>query len=149
MCFVCPKKTGYFNPCHVTAGECMVDAFLICKRRQRLQKKILISPFSVYSFFTHTQSTVRFIETAANQDWAVQEQTVRLYNLQLERERLRKRQQEIKSHVSHSRESDSWAPAITRGRTQEVMRFDSILSSPDGRRSVPVRYCRSHPSGVR
>ena len=45
---------------------------------------------------------IRFLSIifiAANQDWAAQEQTVRLYNLQMERERLRRRQQEIKSHV--------------------------------------------------
>lgn len=41
----------------------------------------------------------------ANQDWAAQEQSLRIFNLQLERERLKRRQQEIaKLNVSWIRE---------------------------------------------
>lgn len=35
------------------------------------------------------------ITLTANQDWAAQEQNLRIFNLQLERERLKRRQQEI------------------------------------------------------
>jgi protein yorkie len=53
----------------------------------------------------------------ANQDWAAQEQTVRLFNLQLERERLRRRQQEIKSHIGVG--EDPFLSGITDHTRQE------------------------------
>lgn len=38
---------------------------------------------------------VTLFKLSANQDWAAQEQSLRIFNLQLERERLKRRQQEI------------------------------------------------------
>lgn len=38
---------------------------------------------------------VTLFQFLANQDWAAQEQSLRIFNLQLERERLKRRQQEI------------------------------------------------------
>ncbi|XP_058838372.1 transcriptional coactivator yorkie isoform X2 [Topomyia yanbarensis] len=67
----------------------------------------------------------------ANQDWAVQEQTVRLYNLQLERERLRKRQQEIKSHMGE----DPFLSGLTDHSRQESA--DSGLSESSISQSMP------------
>lgn len=67
----------------------------------------------------------------ANQDWAVQEQTVRLYNLQLERERLRKRQQEIKSHMGE----DPFLSGLTDHSRQES--GDSGLSESSISHSMP------------
>lgn len=69
--------------------------------------------------------------TNANQDWAVQEQTVRLYNLQLERERLRKRQQEIKSHMGE----DPFLSGLTDHSRQES--GDSGLSESSISQSMP------------
>lgn len=43
-----------------------------------------------------------YSKPSVNQDWAAQEQSLRLFNLQLERERLKRRQQEIKLNVSVS-----------------------------------------------
>ncbi|XP_038115950.1 transcriptional coactivator yorkie isoform X2 [Culex quinquefasciatus] len=68
---------------------------------------------------------------SANQDWAVQEQTVRLYNLQLERERLRKRQQEIKSHMGE----DPFLSGLTDHSRQES--GDSGLSESSISHSMP------------
>ncbi|XP_058838371.1 transcriptional coactivator yorkie isoform X1 [Topomyia yanbarensis] len=67
----------------------------------------------------------------SNQDWAVQEQTVRLYNLQLERERLRKRQQEIKSHMGE----DPFLSGLTDHSRQESA--DSGLSESSISQSMP------------
>lgn len=67
----------------------------------------------------------------SNQDWAVQEQTVRLYNLQLERERLRKRQQEIKSHMGE----DPFLSGLTDHSRQES--GDSGLSESSISHSMP------------
>lgn len=67
----------------------------------------------------------------SNQDWAVQEQTVRLYNLQLERERLRKRQQEIKSHMGE----DPFLSGLTEHSRQES--GDSGLSESSISHSMP------------
>lgn len=67
----------------------------------------------------------------SNQDWAVQEQTVRLYNLQLERERLRKRQQEIKSHMGE----DPFLSGLTDHSRQES--GDSGLSESSISQSMP------------
>jgi ABC-type phosphate transport system auxiliary subunit len=57
--------------------------------------KIIFHFFSLT--FTPNQSTLikRLITVTANQDWAAQEQNLRIFNLQLERERLKRRQQEI------------------------------------------------------
>ncbi|XP_055620401.1 transcriptional coactivator yorkie isoform X2 [Toxorhynchites rutilus septentrionalis] len=78
----------------------------------------------------------------ANQDWAVQEQTVRLYNLQLERERLRKRQQEIKSHMGedpflsglsdhHSRQESADSGLSESSISQSMPHTPDFLSSID------------------
>uniref|UniRef100_A0AAG5D728 WW domain-containing protein n=1 Tax=Anopheles atroparvus TaxID=41427 RepID=A0AAG5D728_ANOAO len=77
----------------------------------------------------------------ANQDWAVQEQTVRLYNLQLERERLRKRQQEIKSHMGddpflsgiadHTRQESGDSGLSESSMTQSMSNTPDFLSSID------------------
>ncbi|XP_055620400.1 transcriptional coactivator yorkie isoform X1 [Toxorhynchites rutilus septentrionalis] len=78
----------------------------------------------------------------SNQDWAVQEQTVRLYNLQLERERLRKRQQEIKSHMGedpflsglsdhHSRQESADSGLSESSISQSMPHTPDFLSSID------------------
>lgn len=53
--------------------------------------------YSIFLTFTLNQSPLiyRLITVTANQDWAAQEQNLRIFNLQLERERLKRRQQEI------------------------------------------------------
>ncbi|XP_021696614.1 transcriptional coactivator yorkie isoform X2 [Aedes aegypti] len=67
----------------------------------------------------------------ANQDWAAQEQSVRLYNLQLERERLRRRQQEIRSHIGE----DPFLSGLTDHSRQES--GDSGLSESSTSQSMP------------
>ena len=59
----------------------------------------------LYTFTWFIQSFNKKILSffSANQDWAAQEQNLRIFNLQLERERLKRRQQEIaKLNVSFS-----------------------------------------------
>ncbi|KXJ81910.1 hypothetical protein RP20_CCG016717 [Aedes albopictus] len=67
----------------------------------------------------------------SNQDWAAQEQSVRLYNLQLERERLRRRQQEIRSHIGE----DPFLSGLTDHSRQES--GDSGLSESSTSQSMP------------
>lgn len=45
--------------------------------------------------FERDLSNILLFDLPANQDWAAQEQSLRIFNLQLERERLKRRQQEI------------------------------------------------------
>ncbi|XP_063703001.1 transcriptional coactivator yorkie isoform X2 [Culicoides brevitarsis] len=61
----------------------------------------------------------------ANHEWAAHEQSLRLYNLQMERERLRRRQQEIKSHIGE----DPFLPANLDTHTRQES-GDSGLSLP-------------------
>uniref|UniRef100_A0A8W7P3D6 WW domain-containing protein n=3 Tax=gambiae species complex TaxID=44542 RepID=A0A8W7P3D6_ANOCL len=88
-----------------------------------------------------TRSTTWRDPRLSNQDWAVQEQTVRLYNLQLERERLRKRQQEIKSHMGddpflsgiadHARQESGDSGLSESSMTQSMPHTPEFLSSID------------------
>uniref|UniRef100_A0A182LVD1 WW domain-containing protein n=1 Tax=Anopheles culicifacies TaxID=139723 RepID=A0A182LVD1_9DIPT len=88
-----------------------------------------------------TRSTTWRDPRLSNQDWAVQEQTVRLYNLQLERERLRKRQQEIKSHMGddpflsgiadHTRQESGDSGLSESSMTQSMPHTPEFLSSID------------------
>uniref|UniRef100_A0AAG5D7U3 WW domain-containing protein n=1 Tax=Anopheles atroparvus TaxID=41427 RepID=A0AAG5D7U3_ANOAO len=88
-----------------------------------------------------TRSTTWRDPRLSNQDWAVQEQTVRLYNLQLERERLRKRQQEIKSHMGddpflsgiadHTRQESGDSGLSESSMTQSMSNTPDFLSSID------------------
>ncbi|XP_063703000.1 transcriptional coactivator yorkie isoform X1 [Culicoides brevitarsis] len=61
----------------------------------------------------------------SNHEWAAHEQSLRLYNLQMERERLRRRQQEIKSHIGE----DPFLPANLDTHTRQES-GDSGLSLP-------------------
>lgn len=91
-----------------------------------------ITPKGERYYINHATRTTTWRDPRlSNQDWAVQEQTVRLYNLQLERERLRKRQQEIKSHMGE----DPFLSGLTDHSRQES--GDSGLSESSISHSMP------------
>lgn len=69
-----------------------------------------------------------FSPLTANQDWAAQEQSVRIFNLQLERERLKRRQQEI------AKLNVSWAFRL--GRDKRLTFLLLYL------RLARIRFCR-------
>lgn len=79
------------------------------------------------------------ITLTANQDWAAQEQNLRIFNLQLERERLKRRQQEI------AKLNVSW-------RLEQMLRLKILnffIFQIDRRRSIPTWNDRSHTTGER
>jgi hypothetical protein len=96
----------------------------------KLKPKFEIEPFLI-SFFSII---------AANQDWAAQEQTVRLINLQLERERLRKRQQEIKSHVIVKNIFILYS--CLRHQNVKVLNFSFVLFVS---RWAKIHFCQASP----
>ncbi|XP_055601600.1 transcriptional coactivator yorkie-like [Uranotaenia lowii] len=101
-----------------------------------------ITPKGERYYINHVTRTTTWRDPRlSNQDWAVQEQTVRLYNLQLERERLRKRQQEIKSHMGedpflsqltdHSRQESGDSGLSESSISQSMTHTPDFLSSID------------------
>ncbi|CAO1400246.1 unnamed protein product [Diamesa serratosioi] len=74
---------------------------------------------SVETLFSSPTPTLNSLGSPqnVNQDWAAQEQSLRLFNLQLERERLKRRQQEIKLNASIG--EDPFLPGVTDHTRQE------------------------------